>query len=460
MFDNMTAQERETIQTIEKGLVDIKKGLATKDELIKEIDTRRQSDAEAATKAVTEVRSEVEEIKALGDQLQTQLRRLHASGLKDAERGRYHGNFSSAAEAKLFGLQLLAGSMAGLCGRSDIAAKHARILKSIEKMGIEVTYVHETSGERLEKAATTGSQAAGSLLVTSEIISSPILMLEEYGVVASEFGPVPMGAGVTLTPKLDTLLTVYVPGEGTAPSVSDPTIGAINLIAKALTALCAYSKELDEDSAIAMAELYGPLIMRSIAYYMDLCGLLGDGTDTFFGFRGIVGALRAVDATIGNIKSLVVGTGNAYSELVYGDFENVVGTLPQFADGPFTKWLMHRYFYYTVFVRAALAAGTGAKEVITGESQKQRLACGYPVKFAQEMPKAEANSQICATLGDYKLGCQLGTRGALEIMQSDQRYFDQGLIALRAVLRAAINAHGVGNTTNAGAIVGLITAGS
>lgn len=454
--------EKETIQTIQKGLDDLRKGLATKDELVKEIDQRVTDDKTAIEQSLTAVRNELDETKTVAETLKGQIRRLRDTDLGGTGGTPYRGRLKSAAEARLIGLQIMAASMAAGLNHPEISRKHARIMKAIEKAGVELIAVEEKTGARLdiEKAATTTGQATGSLLVTTEMAPGLIMLLEQYGKFRANAANVPMGAGSTLTPKLDTLMTLYVPGEGTAPTVSDPTIGAVNLVPKALTGLFAYSMELDEDSAVAMGELYGDLAARSCAYYEDLCGFLGDGTSTYFGFRGIAGAIRAVDATIGNIKSVVVGSGNAYSELTYSDFEKMAGSLPDYADNEDARAFMHKYFYYTVFVRAALAAGSAAQEVILGSAQRQKLMLGYPVEFTQVMPKAEANSQHCCTLGNLRMGCQFGVRGAMEFAQSEHRYFDQGLIAARVRERVAINAHGVGNTTNPGPIIALYTAAS
>lgn len=270
-----------------------------------------------------------------------------------------------------------------------------------------------------------------------------------------------MGAGSTLIPKIDGLLTVYCPGEGGSITKSDPTIEAISMTPKTLCALTAFSLELEDDSLVALGELLADLFARSFAYYEDLCGFLGDGTSTYFGFKGIAGALMAVSSTIANIKSLVVGAGNAYSELTLANFNSVCGTLPDFADNGDAQWYVHRYFYFTVMVALALAAGgTTATEVILSAGQKRKMYLEYPVAFTQVMPKAAANSQICALLANLRMGALLGTRGGIEFASSDQRYFDQGLMAVRGRNRIAINAHGVGDTTNAGPICGLITAAS
>jgi len=306
-----------------------------------------------------------------------------------------------------------------------------------------------------------GSGQVSGSLVTVEQIPSILMMIETYGKYRANALVMPMGAGQTTQPKVDGLLTGYVPGEGGTITETEPTIAVITLTPRTLNFLTGYSMELEEDSLVALGEMLAGLFARSMAYYEDLIGFLGDGTSTYFGMTGITGALRAVDATIANIKSLVVGAGNAYSELTLANFESLVGTLPEYSDDGDVKWYAHRYFFWTVMVKLALAAGSGtAAEILTGQAVKQRTYLGYPVEFTQVMPKAEANSQICALLANLRQGAMLGTRGGIEFAQSSERYFEKGVIAVRGRDRIAVNAHGVGNTINAGPICGLITAAS
>ena len=456
---------RETVALIEKGVDDIKKNKATKAEVIELIDERVNTDSEAFKKTqaeLAEVKSEAEELKAVAEETRKQLRRLRANryeAIKDPY-GNYRGIFRSPEEAKAVGLAIMASTMAAGVDLPAVKAKRNAILKALDDMGADIKWLDE-EGRRIEKAATTSSQASGSALVTTEQAPGLIMLLESYGKFRANAMHVPMGAGQTLQPKLDTLLTVYVPGEGTAPTQTDPTIGMLGLITKTLTALSAYSLELDEDSAIPLAELYGDLFARSFAYYEDLCGFLGDGTSTYFGFKGICGALLAVDATIANIKSLIVGAGNSYSELTLANFESVAGKLPVYADDESARWFVHKYFFFTVMLKLALAAGgaTASEIIATGASRKKTF-LGYDVEYTQVMPSAEANSQICALLANLRMAAMLGIRGGLEFAQSDQRYFDQGLVAVRGRNRVAINAHGVGDTTKAGPVIGLITAAS
>jgi HK97 family phage major capsid protein len=438
----------ETMQLVEKSVDDLAKNMATKSEVLELIDQRVKTDREK----LAQVESQSNELKAVSNDFSAQIRRMGAvsrTAMKTSVG--LSGPFANWQDAKAFALTVIAGTLAN----TKHQAKADAAVKSLKEMGIDPIWL-DSEGR---KTMTGSSMTGGGALVSSEQVASWIQLLETYGVLRRNATVMPMGAAQTTVPKTDTLLTGYVPGEGGTITAGDPKIAVINLVPKTLNFMTAYSLELEDDSMVALGQLLGGLFARSAAYAEDLCGFLGDGTATYFGFKGINGALRAVDATIANIKSLVVGTGNAYSELVIGDFEKVPGILPDYADDGDAKWYCHRYFYWTVMVKLALASGAAnATEVLLGNGLRQKQFLGYPIEFTQVMPRAEANSQICALLGNLRLGCILGTRGGFEIAQSTERYFESGLVAVRGRDRVAINAHGVGNTTDAGPIVGLITA--
>ena len=115
----------------------------------------------------------------------------------------------------------------------------------------------------------------------------------------------------------------------------------------------------------------------------------------------------------------------------------------------------------TVMVRLALAlGGVNAAEVQSGRMVRDRQFLSYPVDVTQTMPKVEANSQICAILGNLKLGAYLGDRRKLTIDRSTDAYFTTDQIGFRGTERVAPTIHGVGDTTDAGPICALITAAS
>ncbi|MGA2092746.1 MAG: phage major capsid protein [Sedimentisphaerales bacterium] len=304
----------------------------------------------------------------------------------------------------------------------------------------------------------TGDNASGGAMVGTETAGWMIQMLGQYGKYRRNALIVLMGSGKLNVPRVTADLTVYCPEEGGEISKSDLDVDLVSLLAKKFACLTVINRELEEDAVVGLGEIVGQSITRSMAKKEDEIGFMGDGTETYFGMLGIIGALRKVDDTINNIKGLVVGSGNAYSELTLADFRNVVGTLPSDADDG-AKWYMNKKFYYGVVYPLAEAAGVANLFEILS-NQKGRFLLGYPVEFIHCMPYQAANSQICAILGDLKLGAYLGERRQIEIARSTEVLFGNDQVAIRGTERIDVNAHGVGDTTDAGAIVGLITAGS
>ena len=305
-------------------------------------------------------------------------------------------------------------------------------------------------------------EVSDGTLVDSEISTVLLNKKTEYGVFAKNAMRVPMGAATSQLPYITDDLLVYSPGEGGKIDESDMGGGQVNLVPRKLACLARYSAELEDDCITALGELVGQSIARSIAKAEDLAGFLGDGTSTYWAFQGICGALRAVNATIANIKSLVVGSGNAYSELVLADFRKLCGILPAAAEAG-AKWYVNKWFFWNVMLPLLWAETTGKPTIGTPEFFQVgpiKYFLGYPVEYTRAMPKAEANSQICAILGDLQQGVIIGERKTLSIARSDQFHFDTDEIAIRGLERIAISAHGVGDTTDEGSICGLITAAS
>ena len=313
---------------------------------------------------------------------------------------------------------------------------------------------------KMEKKAM--SEVSDGSLVDSEISLAILNKTTEFGVLRRNAMLVPMGAASTQLPFITDNLLVYSPGEGGEIDESDMGGGQVNLIPRKLACLARYSAELEEDSIAALGELVGQSIARSLAKAEDLAGFLGDGTSTYWAFQGIVGALLAVDPVIANIKSLVVGTGNNYADLVLGDFRKVCGQLPASAEAN-AKWFVSKGFFWNTILPLLWAESAGQPILGTPtyfEQGPTKFLLGFPVEFTQAMPKVEANSQICALLGDLRQGVLLGERKALSIARSDHVHFKTDEIAVRGLERIAIVPYGVGDTTDAGTICGLITAAS
>lgn len=437
--------EVELIEQIEKMLVDTKKGLATKAEFVSTLADKLKENEEFTKHFATQSDQQTmqKSFDALAEQVKAMMK-SRFSAIKTPA-GHYNGMWGDIETAKTAGLFILAN-----------VAGNKKAATQLESRGIELKQFTDK-----DKAMGADDNAAGGILVPGELIPNLIILIEKYGVFRQNALEYPMGSESAIAPKLSSGLTVYCPGAGVAPTASDPSFKSVGLNAKKWMTLTAIDSELNEDAAIAIGELVGYLIAQAFAQKEDEVGFLGDGTSTYFGHTGIAGALRAVDGTIGNIKSLVVGAGNAYSELTLANFETLCGTVPDSADNGDLDFYCSRKFYYTVMVKLAMAAGgANATEILTGSVSKNKTFLSYPVIFAQAMPKTAANSQICALLANLKQGAYLGDRRKLTIDRSTEAYFTTDQIGIRGTERVAPAVHGVGDTTDAGPICGLITAAS
>jgi HK97 family phage major capsid protein len=309
-----------------------------------------------------------------------------------------------------------------------------------------------------QKDMDTVENPLGGVLVPTELSAWVIQKLGIYGKFRNNCLVVRMGSGNQRVPRVTTDLTIYCPEQGGEITKSDVKVDLVGMNARKFACLTVINRELDEDSIIGLGEIVGMSITRSMAKKEDEVGFMGNGTSTYFGMLGIIGALMKIDEDPSNIPGVVVGSGNAYSELALDDFEKTISILPSDADSD-AKWYMNKRFFYGVPYKLARAAGIADfLQILT--DRKDRYLMGYPVEFVHCMPYTEANSQVVAILGDLKLGAYLGERRMLEIARSDEVLFGNDQIAIRGTERIDVAAHGVGNADEAGAIVALVTAPS
>jgi len=302
------------------------------------------------------------------------------------------------------------------------------------------------------------NNALGGYLVPEEFAGDIINLVEQYGVFRANARVVSMSSDTRVQPKRTSGITAYFIGEGSSITSSDNGFDNVRLTAKKLAVYTRLSNELNEDAAVDLGAWVAQECARAFAQKEDECGFIGDGTSTYGGIVGATEALKAVSGTISLIKGLQVGTGNLYSELVLGDFNGVVGRLPQFADTANAAWYVSRTFYHNVMRKLGDAASGNTNETLAMGVNREPIFMGYPVRIAQAMPSTEANSQVCALLGDLSQGALFGDRRGIGVSISEHDAFQADELALRAVSRFDINAFGVGDTSAAGPIVGLITA--
>ncbi len=314
----------------------------------------------------------------------------------------------------------------------------------------------------LSRAMSEGVNEKGGYLVPEEFGNDLIVLLEQHGVFRRNAKVRTMNSDMRSDPLLTAGLTSEFVGESEEGNDQDLTYSRVSLVARKQMILVPFSSELSEDSSLAIGDELAGAAARSFAEKEDLCGFVGDASSTYGGMTGVVTNLKSVSGTIASIAGLQVSAGNAYNELVLTDFEGVAARLPEYADQN-AKWFVSKSFYWNVMVPLLLTGGTVAMSTNTTatsiEAKRSQTFLGYPVEFVQVMPKVAANSQVCALLGDLSLGALFGDRRSTRISISDQALYRQDDLLFKATERFDVNsAFGVGNTTDAGPIVGLITA--
>jgi HK97 family phage major capsid protein len=350
------------------------------------------------------------------------------------DRGNYRGVFASEDQARAFGLLIMART------NGDFANRAADALKS------EFKDVHQRAMD---------STADGALIPT-EFSTRLQSLFESYGVFEANAFRMPMSSDQEVFMRQTGDPDVFLLSENTDADESEPSFDAITLNAKEWGTYMLYPKTLGEDAAAAVGELIAVSFVRAIAKKADNIGFNGDGTATYFGISGVRQRLVNVNG-VDDGGGLVLGSGNLWSELVLADFNQVVGALPQYAADE-AAWYCSRMFFYQVMIPAAITEGTATLAELQGRAQMMFL--GYPVRFTQVMPVAQANSQVPVVLGNLRQAATVGDRRMVKIDQSEHAAFRKRQVAVLGSRRIAINVHDVGTATEAGPVVGLITASS
>lgn len=310
-----------------------------------------------------------------------------------------------------------------------------------------------------------GSDVSGAgVFVPDEFMPDVIRLVEQYGVARSVLNVIPMSSDTLVRPRRVGGLTAYAVGENAAGTESDAEWNNVRLTARKWMVLSRMSKELNEDSVISLANELIREIALAFANKEDDCAFNGTGTSTYHGISGIRNNLDTL--TAGTAPGLILGAGNAYSELTLANFESVVAALPQYADTDMAAWYCHRTFYFTVMQLLLNAAGgqTTAERRVGVRTAPVFL--GYPVIFSQVFPSTAANSQIPVILGDLNLGCMFGDRRAMNIEFNDtatvggQSMWERDQVGVKATERFDFVNHDYGTSSAAGPIVGLEMAAS
>lgn len=291
----------------------------------------------------------------------------------------------------------------------------------------------------------------GGVLVIPQFESAIINLKEEFGIFGQYVRNVPMTSDQWIGPRRLSGLTAYAVTEAQEITASDANMNQVSLTAKKWGTLTRISSELNEDAIVAIADFLVGEIAFAHAVKEDQSGFLGDGTTTYNGIMGLANVLNA-----GSVATAAAGQITA-AGLTIAVFQDAVSKIPQFP-GIAPRWFVNSAVYWNVMARLQLAAGGNTVENIGGGPVLQFM--GYPVTFAQTLPKTIAASTKFAYFGDLSMAATKGNRRGVSIAADASRYFEFDQTAIRSTLRYDIDIHERGTDSEAGPIVQLAAPGA
>lgn len=312
------------------------------------------------------------------------------------------------------------------------------------------------NGIPLTKGHTEGINTEGGYLVPEEFEETIITLRETYGVFRRNAKVWPMSNDTLRLPRRKSGLTAYAVGEAVAGTESTQKFEQISLVAQKFMVLTTVSNELNEDAMVNIGDDVAQEIAQAFAQREDECGFIGDGGADYSGIVGVRQALRDVDGTLSNCKGIVDAGETSWDGIVIGDFNTMMARLPAYADTPACKWYCSKAFYHSVMERVAYAAGG-----ITYREIKEKSATpvfmGYPVEYVQVLDRTSTDGSIPLLFGDLAMAAYFGDRRSMNIAFSDSALnaFEQDEVAIRGTTRFDIKVPNVGDTTDAGPIIGL-----
>lgn len=313
----------------------------------------------------------------------------------------------------------------------------------------------------VRKSNVTTTFEDGGALIPEDFEASLIELKEEHGAFSGWVGTEPMARDTKTVPRFGSDVTVYVPGEGGTTTESSPTFDQVTLTARQWAALSKHSVEIVNDTPLNLAEIISRSMKRAIEKKKDEVGFGGDGTSTYFGINGFRNAIVQPGANPESNAGLQLATGDIWSEITLNDIIKMIGLLPEYAENG-AGFACSKQFWTRVMVRLALEAGGAyAAEVLAGV--RNRTFLGYPVNITlagmlnDPGTGTDGRDTVPLLFGNGAMAAKNGeVAGGISIATSDQRYFEQAMIGVRALYRTAVTVHDVGSTTEAGPVVGLI----
>jgi HK97 family phage major capsid protein len=303
-----------------------------------------------------------------------------------------------------------------------------------------------------QRVMTTETGSVGGYLVPDEMEQQIIDLRVQYGLARRLCRRRPMSTDTLSVPKRTGGVTAYFVNEdNSGVTASDKSWGNVNFVAKTLAALSLISKNLAEDSIIDVVDDLAMEQAYAFATKEDQCWLIGDGTSTYAGMRGLT--------HIFDNDSLASGITAASGHDTFAEYDNpdLSSVMAGVADFPGMNpsWVCSKTFAENVFGRLKRSAGGN-----TGGDLDRRYVYGYggyPADTSDIMPKV-GTSDVTTTealFGDFSKSSSFADRRGIMVEVLRERYAEKLQIGILSHERFHIINHDVGDSSNKGPVAAL-----
>jgi len=327
-------------------------------------------------------------------------------------------------------------------GPADLAALRAEAREWCKEKGLEF------------RAAQSGqTNTYGGATIADGFRQTIIDLVEQYGVARQYTDKWPMTSDTLFVPKKDSGVTMYFVGDTDATSESRLAFSGVSLTARELSALVRVPISLAQDSVIDFADRVARDMANATAAKEDDCLFNGDGTSTYGGIVGI--RTKMVDGNHAASYNDATAGDDQWGEYELSDLNALVGKTPDYEGEQNERWFCSKVAYAQTLVRLMSAQGGSTGTELSNGFQKQFL--GYDVVTSPKMPSASTaiDEEVVFLFGDMSWAVAMGVRNDFAVRQSDQRYFEYRQIGILCSERFDIVVHSIGDSSNAGPLVGL-----
>lgn len=414
-----------------KEFDDILKSFKGFDSMFKELaDIAKSEGGFAAIKKLPELLKAEQE---RGNKLETEVKKLRKQLLSggDGSRIRWVGNVPWVSDdcAKALGSMYVLSAQAQ--GRlegfiKDASRRDALVRSSYEALGIEI------------KDATGGLTTA-DIPLPVQYIQQVIELIYAFGQFRQYATVFPLGAATANLPRLKAGEDKFGP-IAMAAALAKKKVSAENVLFTAHKegGIIGIPTEIEEDTLIMLGQFIARYISRRFAEWEDECGFLGDGSANYDTMKG-VGPYIATTANTPQLKQLANGKTKP-SDSTLADWRAMRGKV----NAEILRRGSGCYYCNPTMDTLFVTFNTIGQPLVYIRAQGGQPATldGFPIRWVGVMQAYSENAAASAFLGFFgDLSYWfLGERGQPRVETSREVYFENDMIAIRAIERFDVEA--------------------